>query len=191
MQADELIQQKEWHQLSPEERRLISELADTEAEYNLIKQMLAVSALAPMEVPVISERVRENLLREMPAGNNKSKRRYVYYSAAAAAVLIIAFTIFLLQQRKADPNKPLDMVQTPSSIKTNPLPLPVIDSSVKKDLTPLQVQVIPAKEDKTLKDPTVKPIESAKKQTSSTDFSKINTQLMADTSLLAFVTEVY
>jgi hypothetical protein len=127
MQADEIIQRKEWFELNAEERSSIEELAATEQEFNLLKKMLQVSAEENTAVPMVETHVKEEL-RAMVATKGKSYRRY-WYAAAAAILLFIAGAIFLQKEKHQD--IPLVKVDTP--VNTNS---PVI---VKKDDQPIAV----------------------------------------------------
>jgi hypothetical protein len=93
MQADEIIQQKEWHELSADEKNIVKELAETEGEYNLLKKMLQVSSAEPTEVPVISAHIKERL-SAVVAVKKVSYKRYLY-AAAAVIVAVILSTVFI------------------------------------------------------------------------------------------------
>ena len=42
MNADDIIQQKQWHELTPEEKLLVAGIAADEQEFNLLKNMIRV-----------------------------------------------------------------------------------------------------------------------------------------------------
>ena len=98
MQADEIIQQKEWHELSPAEMQTVQELAENEQEYNLLKKMMQVSGEEASEAPMISNSVKENLT-EMVREQRPSSKRY-WYLAAAAAVAALIFAGILIFPKK-------------------------------------------------------------------------------------------
>ncbi|MCP9751140.1 hypothetical protein [Ferruginibacter sp. HRS2-29] len=109
MQADEIIQQKEWVELNAEEKASLQELAATEQEFNLLKKMLQVSAEENEEVPVVSAHVKDEL-HAMVVSGKRSHTRY-WYAAAAAILLFIAGAIFLPKEKHTD--IPLVKTDTP------------------------------------------------------------------------------
>lgn len=90
MQADEIIQQKEWHELTPAEMQEVHELAENEQEYNLLKKMMQVSGEEAGEAPLISPSVKEHLAAMVREQKPAMHRRYLYLAAAAVAALIFA-----------------------------------------------------------------------------------------------------
>ena len=125
MQADEIIQQKEWFELNDEERSSIEELAATEQEFNLLKKILQVSAEENTAVPMVETHVQEEL-RAMVATRKRSYRRY-WYAAAAAILLFIAGAIFLQKEKHQD--IPLVKVDTPVN-KNSPVIVKKDDEAV-------------------------------------------------------------
>lgn len=98
MQADEIIQNKEWANLNEEEKSCISELASTEGEFYLLKQMMNVSAEEAFDVPKVSLSVKENIIGEITKKPLFKIQKYWYL--AAAAIIAFGFMTFLLFQSK-------------------------------------------------------------------------------------------
>jgi hypothetical protein len=100
MDAEEIIQQKEWHQLTTDDHRIVAELAETEQEYNLLKKMLQLSANEPLEVPTISASIKENLQQEFTTGKVVSIKKY-WYAVAAAILILASAALFILNKKDA------------------------------------------------------------------------------------------
>ena len=88
---DEIFQQKEWNQLSEQERTLLAGLADDEAGFQLIKQILLAAANEAAEVPLMSDKIKETLQVSLPQ-TQRSKAGYWKLAAAAAVVALPAAT---------------------------------------------------------------------------------------------------
>ncbi len=98
MQADEIIQNQEWSNLTEDEKSCISELALNEREFYLLKQMMNMSAAEAFDVPEVSLSVKENILVEIRKKPTFKIQRYWYL--AAAAIIAFGFLTFLLFQSK-------------------------------------------------------------------------------------------
>ena len=97
MEAEEIIIQKEWQQLSPDEKTFLAPLAADEQEYNLLKKMLLVAAddaaATPAPDPAIAQRL-QGMLAYQP--QRRLARRWLY---AAAAIALFALGAWLWQTR--------------------------------------------------------------------------------------------
>lgn len=143
LQADEIIQQKEWYQLTAEEKNIVQELAGTEQEYNLLKKMLIVTAESISEVPPVNERVQENIKAGIPVLKRSSFSKAWY--AAAAAIIAMAIAAFFIFKRETAPkefvkkedhkNTPVNTIIDSSSLQQDKTPL-----LVKKEQAPAPVQ---------------------------------------------------
>jgi hypothetical protein len=204
MQPEEIIQQKEWHQLTEAERQAIQPLAPDEQEYNLLKKMLLVADEAVIGVPPVSPAIQERLHHSLKGVDKKSGSRKWYY--AAAAILIIAVsTWFVLLNRK---NIPPGIVTAPSikkevsedsfAISKTSIPKKEITYPEIKDVDGPKNIVSPnhteTKEKKsfTLKKETPDPGDTNNENINQqVSYASISTLIKDDTELMALVTEVY
>lgn len=125
LQADEIIQQKNWHELSAAEKAIVHDLAGNEQEYNLLKKMLMVSAEAPEDVPVISAGIRQHVRSTLPVVKKVSINKGWY--AVAAGILFLAIAaLFILEKEK-----PAELVKVPDEIKMK-APALITDSSMQQ-----------------------------------------------------------
>ncbi|RYY71450.1 MAG: hypothetical protein EOO13_03065 [Chitinophagaceae bacterium] len=184
--ADEIIQQKEWHSLSNDEREILSGLADSETEFNLLKKMLMVSADAVDEVPDLNPAIQQQLRNNLP-GQRKSSHKMYWYAAAAAVLAMMLTAVFLF-------NKPQkhSYVKQPDIIKrVERIPLPIKDVAV-EDSTASFVKKSPAA--------VIQPARSTAPKPSSTllldsiaaadTYAAVDVSVSADPALLQFITEV-
>lgn len=133
LQADELIQQKEWQQLSADEKAIVAELADSEAEFNLLKKMLQVSAEEVSEVPQLNPAVYNEIKATLPVIKKSPVQKYWYATAAAILIMAVAaFFIFKKETKVEYVKTPEVPVQTNSVIKEEPV--------IKKDSVPVMVK---------------------------------------------------
>jgi hypothetical protein len=182
LQPDEIIQQKEWHQLSADEKELLAELADNEAEYNLLKKMLMVSSEAVTEVPAVNEEVYRQIKSALPLTQKQPSRKYWYAAAAAVIVLILSvFFIFKQQDRGGYVVKPAAPVEVKPAVKEI---LPE-----KKDSSSLLVETTPVK--KTGKGRRkVQPTFPSLQKDDPQQYVVVNSTVSGNTALLDLVTEV-
>jgi hypothetical protein len=200
MEPDILIQQKAWNELSATERESVKDIAATEQEYNLLRQMLSVAA-APGDIPVLGEQVLVQLQAELPAkpATIISINKW-YYIAAAAAVLLLALFFLLPGTKNERPAMvknertgvdvpPVTVnnkdTQTNSAIPADPA---LVKDAKKKVDTNNFVKDLPRKQNTPL--PNQPPVLNDLPPTANTTVS-VNTTIAADPSLLALVTEVY
>jgi hypothetical protein len=90
MEPDEIIQQKEWHELTNTEKQSLHELAENEQEFNLLKKMMQVSLDEAGSVPPVSSSVREELAAMVHEQKPVSFKKYWYAAAAVVVAMIIA-----------------------------------------------------------------------------------------------------
>lgn len=182
MQPDDIIQQKEWHELTTEEKKILQTLVSDEQEFNILKKMMMIADETATDVPQVNPSVQQQLHRSIKKSNQK------WYYAAAAILLITASAWFLLRNEK----------DNRSPIVTNPQPGEIIkkDGSTPKDSIVPQKEIILPKTDTTHTAPAQKteipvapPGPSSEKL--ETSYASISTLLKDDSSLMAFVTEVY
>lgn len=84
MQADEVIKNKEWNELSNSERELIYEIAPDEEQFNFVKNILIASAEDIFDVPQIKKKERKII----PV-------RKFFYIAAASVIAIIFYSLII------------------------------------------------------------------------------------------------
>ncbi|RYY48198.1 MAG: hypothetical protein EOO06_10905 [Chitinophagaceae bacterium] len=140
---DEIFQQKEWNQLSEQERTLLAGLADDEAGFQLIKQILLAAANEAAEVPLMSDKIKETLQVSLPQ-TQRSKAGYWKLAAAAAVVIMLIAALFIFNTEKKEV-----YVSTPAPVNKTALPLPSTINSIQADTTseklPVASSVEPAK----------------------------------------------
>lgn len=182
LQPDEIIQQKEWHQLSADEKELLAELADDEAGYNLLKKMLMVSSEAVKEVPAVNEDVYRQIKKVFPGSRRQTSRKYWYATAAAAILLILSvFFIFKEQDRGGYVIKPAGPVEVKPAGKEI---LPA-----KKDSSSFMAEKKPVR--KTEKNrQKVQPVFPSLQQDEPQQYVAVNTSVSANAGLLDLVSEV-
>lgn len=174
MQPEDVIEQKEWNELSSAERLAVAPLAANESEFNLLKKMLQVATAD--DVPQVSDVVGQNIKLHLQAPAQK-RFRFWY----AAAVIAVAVGLFLLQPKHSDnvadagPNT--TRPASPSNATaSSPVQIPTTDSIKTATLSPRNVPPKP---------------KVVGNNQQSRDMVKVNTSVIANASLLAFVTEVY
>ena len=111
MEPDEIIQQKEWYELTNTEKQSLHELAENEQEYNLLKKMMQVSLEEAGSVPPVSNSVREELAAMVQEQKPVSFRKYWYAAAAAVVVMIVAAIMIFSKKAVHD-----DLVKSNDSI---------------------------------------------------------------------------
>jgi hypothetical protein len=186
MQPEEIIQNKEWQDLTAEEKAIVLSLAGDEQEYNLIKKMLMVADESADDVPVISPAVQSRIHGSFKTGNQRrSNTKWLY---AAAAVIAMAICAWLLLQNKKDSTP--EIVDTPSQKQ----------EEIKKDTAQQREIITPQQQDIPKPEITHQPPskEDAPEQPQKDDiiqdkpaYASISTLIKDDTTLMAFVTEVY
>ncbi|MBK7347043.1 MAG: hypothetical protein IPI98_09120 [Chitinophagaceae bacterium] len=187
MNADDIIQQKLWHELTPEEKLLVAGIAADEQEFNLLKNMIRVSLEENNLVPALNPILKEKLYSATM--QNKKTNWLGWYAAAAA---ITGLIIFLLTTEKKEQQNPI--------VKNNPAP--AVNKIIIPDSTANPVLILPAPS----------PTETTKQKSNNIALIKTDTLLQkdeksnittplysnvinpsvdADSSLLAFISEVY
>ena len=178
MQPEDIIQQKEWNELSGYERSLLGDLAPTEQEYNLLKKIMLVSREEMEDVPAVNPAIY-TALKQQVKPKQKSYRLW-YSAAAAAAILIIFIAIYTGRQNQQQDtlvknNQPTVIINDTARI----IPSPVNDSPLIKQQD--NIAIAPAKK-KIHKEPEITTIRN-------TDYA-INTTVASDPDLLSLITEV-
>lgn len=185
LQADEIIQQKEWQQLTADEKAIVAELADSEAAFNLLKKMLQVSAEEVTQVPELSPAVYNELKATLPVVKKTPVQKYWY--AAAVTLLIMAIAAFFIFKKETR----VEYVKTPGApVRTNPVikEEPVI----KKDSVRVMVQkekvVPPAKKIIQPQSPTYPSLNNDPQPQNS--YAILDAGVASDPALLELITEV-
>jgi hypothetical protein len=200
MQPEEIIQQKEWQQLTTDEKKALEPLAADEQEFNLLKKMLMVADEVSAEVPPIAPALQDQLSRSVKRNDHQRSDRKIWYYAAATIALVAVAAWFYL---RTDPDKNKEVVKTPSTTNTDsPIVVnPAVPKETAKDsskpgkiivpgIQPAEVAVIKGKPDSTqTKDPAPLPDDIINKQAIA--FVNISTLIKDDTKLLSLITEVY
>ncbi len=92
--ADDIILQKEWHQLSPGEKDMIRDIAATEKEYHLLKKILQVSADETNDVPALDTSLMQRIQESIGTNKQANKQWYGWLAAACVVGVIIAVMLF-------------------------------------------------------------------------------------------------
>ena len=192
MQADEIIQQKEWHQLSGDEMKTVQELAANEQEYNLIKKMLRVSAEEVRYTPSVDPRIKEQLMAAVGSPHRNSRKLY-WYAAAAVVLILVCAGLFLLQKKQKETTAKKDPVEK------NILQPPIAkqETIIKKDSLVIAIKTPPVNDtanDTALIVKAVTPRRLQRKNTPRLQqdvYAAVNTRLSNDKELLSLVTEIY
>jgi len=182
LQADEIIQQKEWQQLNAAEKAIVAELAGNEAEFNLLKKMLMVSAEEVSEIPPVSPSVQQKIKATLPVVKTSSSHKTWY--AAAAAVLVITIAAFFILKKE---NKP-DVTGIPI-VKEN-VKTPVIDSIPSVKDVPVLVKDEKSMDQPKRSTPASKPVFHSLKDTAQHNYLVMDVSVSSDPSLLELVGEV-
>ena len=188
MQADEIIQQKEWHQLNVEEMNCVSELASNEQEYNLLKKMLLVSAEEVGETPVVSPGIKDALMTVVAAGK-RSYRKIYQYAAAAAVLIFVVGGIWLWQKKPKD----IYVKKTPEVKNVQQTPLVKEENIIKKDSVLISKKT-PATPGQPIIARSIAPIKLQKKKNifqGQQDYAAVSTNVLDQKELLSLVTEIY
>jgi hypothetical protein len=198
MDADMIILEKEWAQLSDAERAFVAEIAADEASYKRLRAFLLQSAALPGDAPQVPASVKAGLLMELAQQKRPARRRHLWYAAMAAASAVITLTVWLWQQGPV--TAPKDPYAIPRDITNIPPPLiPDTIQTIKKETvgaTPAKRQSIPATMKKPVqkKEPTAIAHHTKTKPPTTSDVlqpATINTNLSADANLLQLLTAVY
>lgn len=186
MNADDIIQQKQWQELTPEEKLLVADIAADEQEFNLLKNMIRVSLEENEQVPAVNPLLKKKLQKEL----NPNKKNYNFFRYAAAAV-ISGFLIFLFVTQnkkeqnpvvKNNPAPPVHKIISPDSSTNTVITVPVPSTTETTQQKSNNIALI--KKDT--------PIRKENNIKTTTLYSNvINPSVDADSSLLAFISEVY
>lgn len=90
MQPEDIIQQKEWQQLTTAEKELLQPLAATAEEYYLLKNILLNGVEDAEPLPVINSVVHLNLHNALENNVKKKSFARIYYAAASIVLIVIA-----------------------------------------------------------------------------------------------------
>lgn len=191
MQADEVIKNKEWNELSNSERELIYEIAPDEEQFNFVKNILIASAEDIFDVPQIKKKERKII----PV-------RKLFYIAAASVIAIIFYSIIInkdsfktkrdsLAVNKSEVNKG-DITLNDSALPETEVHqnLPEKISSVKKKSSSNKKLKI-LKDNKNVSSSEVINMSSTRiKEETSYDISQ-NFSVKSNPALSEFITEIY
>ena len=181
MQPEEIIQTKQWHELTNGERLIIEELAANEQEFNLMKKIISVSLEESSEVPLVDPIVHRNLRNNFKQVKQKrgSRTRMIWYAAAMILVLLVA-TIFLRQKNEAPGSS--EIVITNPPISTSPV------DSLDKNIPSAQqepVVIVPSTPKKKITNERI--LNSSQ---SDKDLLAINNRISDEPELLSLITEL-
>jgi hypothetical protein len=186
MEPEEIIQQKEWENLTQADRALLSSLVTDKEEYYLLKNILLNGIEDTEPVPLINTSVQQNLRKQF--NNNLKKRPLIrmYYAAASVILIIVAAgLIFQFSNNKKEAKNLIVLHQkifishgyTVQSKKNEPL--------IEKDTL---VHVAVAKNKRKSKSKSLPKKVFVEEQ--NFDMA-INTLINKDKNMLALITEVY
>jgi hypothetical protein len=189
MQAEDIIQQKEWNELSSEEKRTIQPLAADEQEFNLLKKMLLFAGEETADVPLLAPEVPLELKAAI-AAPAPSVRKINWYYVAAAILILVFPTWFVLTDKEAREGTPIagtdlkgyDTLIGQSTIYVLPGdPIEITHyappkGSIRKDSIPTS----------TVRQPNKPPVEIIQPK-----YAAVSTLVKSDTALMAFITAVY
>lgn len=173
MQPEDIIQQKEWHQLTAAEKEILQPVTANREEYDLLRNMLLIAMEEKDLAPAIDPFV-EAFLQTQLQKNTTGKRVVTFWYYAAASVVLVILATFLLIKKPADNGKVAVVPHVEKSTDSIKQPAKTPDAAI--------VQLKPVTEQKTV----VKKTAPQKKT-----YRDINTSIAKDTMLLALVTEVY
>jgi len=182
MDAEEIISSKEWSQLNASDKEVLSDLVADEQEFNLLKKMMQVSAEMPESVPAVNPSVQKSLMDEMKPV--RSIKPWYRIAVAAAVILFTAGLIFIILRKET--NEP-EIVKTLPSIQKDsvqPLVKTIVPDTLVNELV-----ISDATANKPTRNPVGKKNIPVKK--SAPVFKNLQADITADSSLLAFVSEVY
>lgn len=197
MQAEDIIQQKEWGHLTETEKELLQPLAADEQEFNLLKKMLLLAEEDATTIPLINPKVQERLQQSL-TGKRKTVSFRKWYYAAAVVVAFALVAWFFLQPSK-QPSKDGIVNTTPPRIEKKIDTLSIVTNDPK----------LPGVKDKAKASPSIKdtsafiinppvyvqrPLIQSQIDTAKNDkpqLAVVSTTVKSDKTLMAFVTEVY
>lgn len=201
MQAEDIIQQKEWSHLTDAERELLAPLAADEQEFNLLKKMLLVAEEEASDVPAINPAIQQRLQHSVQGKRSTGYKKWYY---AAAAVLLIAATGWYFLQYKKE--KPEALVKTPVQQNKKNEPVPG-KNEIQKPVDTIQQNIATTEKRKDTATPIINPppvyvqipppLPPIKQVIVDTvtkpplQYASINAMVKNDSSLMAFVTETY
>jgi hypothetical protein len=143
MEADDILLQKNWSELTDAEKAMVRELAANEQEYTQLRQFLLLAADEVTAVPPVAETVRTHVLQQITTQQAGSLRRWWYLAAAALLAGVAVTTVFLLQ-----PTPGITTVgkNDRDTVKTDTLipALPIARDSVREKVIPAPTQKIKA-----------------------------------------------
>ncbi|MFT3980574.1 MAG: hypothetical protein QM687_08905 [Ferruginibacter sp.] len=191
LQPDEIITHKEWHELNAAEKEQLAGLAGSEAEFNLLKKMLQVSAEEKEAVPEVNPAVYQKLRAELPARKQSPRRLWI---AAAAAIVIIA-SAALIFLKKEVPNgyvkeTPAQPAKKDTAAQQDKLLVTETPGSTKKNNvtdTPAKNVIVQSKNKAIL--PANHPPQFALPDTSLQQLYAVQVTVASDPSLLNFISE--
>jgi hypothetical protein len=190
MQPDEIIREKEWHQLTMQERKMLEELAATEQEFLLLKQMLQVTLEEKEQVPAVSEKVFQGLRAEF---EKPRRTRSIFLPLLVAAAVVIAIALVYFLQANNNEKQTID----PIAKKQDPVPArkdPVHDSSTfTNDTIRMEEPVLSKKKThppQKHSQPKFNPPVDIPPATN-IDVAVLNDQVGQDTTLLAYITKAF
>jgi hypothetical protein len=186
MQPEEIIQQKQWNELTATEKEIVLPLASTREEYDLLKNILEVAVEDMDPVPVIDNAIHLRLQAEVANNPQKKNRKIFYYAAASIAAIIIAsWFIFKNVNTNKEDNivlvKPASVTIDTTFHKRQVLPMEK-ETAIKDDVAVIE-------KNKTNKKRAVQLVNHNPVPTNQQ--STINTFINNDSTMLAVLTEVY
>lgn len=187
MLPDEIIQQKEWNELSVEEKELIADLAINAEEFYMMKSMLQLSKEAADDVPQLSAAVKERIDEQIVVKKTFRLNPF-WYAAAAVVIIAIAIPSVLKLQKQTN-----EIAGTEVNSTISPKLQPKKDSSLKEPNIAVPNKV----DDKKLADQQIKKNQNSQLNNidnqptpEPTLVAQVSSSVTADLSLLDFVTEV-
>jgi hypothetical protein len=176
MQPEDIIKQKDWQQLTEEEKKVVFPLAAGEQEYRLLKNLLKVAAEEPGDVPEINPVIHEKLSAGLR--RKQKKKINVWYYAAASVVVALLAIAWLLTINKETGKKDMVIVPGKEQKKQDSAFVKVLprDSTVI-----VEKRIVPQPKKSRIK-------RSASQQAA---WASISTAIAKDEKMLALVTEVY
>jgi hypothetical protein len=187
MQPEEIIQQKQWDELTATEKVIVLPLASTKEEYTLLKSILEVAVEDIEPVPVIDSAIHLRLQVAVANNSQKKNRKIFYYAAASIAAIIIAGW-FIFQSNTANTKDDMVNIKSPSV---------TIDTTFhKKQLLPTEKETaikdaIAVKENNKSDKKKFIPQVKNNNTPSIQQLAAINTFINNDSTMLAVLTEVY
>ena len=191
MQPEDIIQQKEWQQLTAAEKKIVEPLASTEGEFNMLKKMLMIAREEVDDTPKLNPAVQQQLHSYLRQPGKKN-RMVFWYAAAASIIVTVLVAVFWLQQPKRS-----EIIANDPPVNNNSLVQNKAGDSLMQQVPPPNISrhedrlVEMVKQQNKPRPVQNKPAQPVNNYDLEQNIAQVNTSGKENETLLAFVTEVY